>query len=53
LPNWIFAHRVIAELYIQQELWEDATKAAESGLELVRRSEGLSGKKLPLYVPLR
>jgi hypothetical protein len=39
---------VLAELYIQQELWEDAIKAAESGLELIRRSEGLSGKKMPL-----
>jgi superkiller protein 3 len=47
MSDSILAHRIMAELYIQQENFEDAIKAAESGLELAKRSESSTGKAMP------
>ncbi len=46
IPNSILAHRIFAEVYEQDEDYENAIKVAESGLELVRREEQNRGIKL-------
>ena len=47
LPNSIFAHRIVAEIYLREVDYANAIKIAENGLELVSRAELNSGRKLP------
>ena len=44
----ILAHRIVAEVYENEEDLENAIKVSESGLELVIRHEKNIGSKLPL-----
>ncbi|KIO22864.1 hypothetical protein M407DRAFT_27663, partial [Tulasnella calospora MUT 4182] len=46
--NSIFAHRTMAEFYLNEEDWDQARKVAESGLILIRQSEKDYGGPLPL-----
>jgi len=48
LPGSIFAHRIVAELYLLEEDYQNAIRMSESGLELVRRSETDNATKLTL-----
>ncbi|KAK7692824.1 hypothetical protein QCA50_004459 [Cerrena zonata] len=48
LSNSIFAHRVVAEVYENEEDLENAIKVSESGLELVLRHEKNVSSKLSL-----
>ncbi|KAG8976849.1 Superkiller protein 3, partial [Tulasnella sp. 427] len=44
----IFAHRVMAAFYLNEEEWDQARIVAESGLALIRQSEKEYGGPLPL-----
>ena len=46
LKESILAHRIVAELYEQEDDYDNAMKVAESGLELVRRTEHNWGRSL-------
>ncbi|TFY78330.1 hypothetical protein EWM64_g5681 [Hericium alpestre] len=47
LQGSIFAHRVLASIYLWDLDYPNAISIAEAGLELVHRSENASGKELP------
>lgn len=47
LTETIIANRILAFVYIQETDYPNAIKAAESGLELVRRAEMNDCKPLP------
>ncbi|KAG6854057.1 hypothetical protein C0991_011035 [Blastosporella zonata] len=47
IPNSDIANRVLAELYVTELDYENAIKAAQSGLELLNRLEKSTGRKLP------
>lgn len=47
----ILAHRIVAQVYQDEEDLANAVTAAENGLELVRREEQNRGIKLPRCVP--
>jgi len=46
LSGSIFANRIVADIYLQEEDYQNAIRLAESGLELVHRSEVDNAKKL-------
>ncbi|KAF8070280.1 TPR-like protein [Lyophyllum atratum] len=45
-PNSMIANRVLAELYVSELDYENAIKVAERGLELLKRFEDSTGRKL-------
>ncbi|KZT41438.1 TPR-like protein [Sistotremastrum suecicum HHB10207 ss-3] len=48
LKNSIFAHRVLADLYLDREEYQDAINTAETGLNIVSQTEKDLGVVLPL-----
>ena len=46
LSESIFANRIVADIYLKEEDYHNAIRMAESGLELVRRSETDNAKTL-------
>ncbi|KAI0915649.1 hypothetical protein AcW1_003803 [Taiwanofungus camphoratus] len=50
LPDSIFAHRVVAEVYQCEQDLENAIKVAGGGLEQVRRAEQNNGRPMPRLV---
>ena len=49
LPDSIIAHRIAAEIYEQDEDYENALKVCENGIELAQRSEKNTCAELPKY----
>ncbi|KAG6862290.1 hypothetical protein C0995_015987 [Termitomyces sp. Mi166 len=47
VPNSNIANRVLSELYVTELDYQNAIKAAESGLELLNRHEKSTSRKLP------
>lgn len=45
----IFAHRVLSQMYLDYEDYDQARKLAEAGLSLVAQYETEFGRQLPLY----
>lgn len=43
----IIGHRIVGEVYLAEEDYENAIKVSESGLELLAREEISRGIKLP------
>ncbi|KAH0827587.1 superkiller protein 3 [Lanmaoa asiatica] len=46
LPNSLLANRIVTEVYLQELDYSSAINVAESGLELVRRHEQNTGRKI-------
>ena len=50
LPRSIFAHRILSEVYLYEEDYQNAIPVAEKGLSLVVRHEASTAVKLPKCV---
>ena len=46
LPNSIFAHHILADIYLQEEDYQNAIATAEKGLSLVRKLGADMGEQL-------
>jgi superkiller protein 3 len=48
LPQSIIAHRIAGDIYTAEGEHKNAIRVAEAGINLVKRAENNTGKKLPL-----
>lgn len=46
MPNSIFAHHILGDIYLQEEDYQNAIATAEKGLALIRKLEADVGEQL-------